>query len=233
MQNRIPHEGKDGVVLGLETVEQQERLYGKLRRELEADVMDALEDERMFEICVNADDRNGGLDDDLQQRLAAGLLDGSHLVLHRLAVVLLNVAEVDDHVDLIGALGHGEGGLGGLDGRGVGAGGEAADGGDPEAVGRLQRQLVRTDAHGQDPQTTPSTKSENQKSEFIKALLYIHYGADVAEKPRSHVHDPNQSGRSRDGKIQKDFELHGLVKHLPSGKTLENWLKGIELDTQD
>lgn len=81
--------------------------------------------------------------------------------------------------------------------------------------------------------TTPSTKSENQKSEFIKALLYIHYGADVAEKPRSHVHDPNQSGRSRDGKIQKDFELHGLVKHLPSGKTLENWLKGIELDTQD
>lgn len=57
VQNRIPHEGKDGVVLGLETVEQQERLYGKLRRELGADVMDALEDERTLEICVNADGR--------------------------------------------------------------------------------------------------------------------------------------------------------------------------------
>lgn len=78
-----------------------------------------------------------------------------------------------------------------------------------------------------------STKSENKQKEFIKALLYIHYGVYVAEKPRSHIYDPNMSERSRDGKIQKDFELHGLVKHLPSGKTLENWLKGIELDTQD
>ena len=43
--------------MGLETVEQQERLYGKLRRELGADVMDALEDERTLEICVNADGR--------------------------------------------------------------------------------------------------------------------------------------------------------------------------------
>jgi len=57
VQNLIPHEGKDGVVLGLETVEQQERLYGKLRRELGADVMDVLEDERTLEICVNADGR--------------------------------------------------------------------------------------------------------------------------------------------------------------------------------
>ena len=40
--------------MGLETVEQQERLYGKLRRELGADVMDVLEDERTLEICVNA-----------------------------------------------------------------------------------------------------------------------------------------------------------------------------------
>ncbi|MDO9655802.1 hypothetical protein [Glaesserella parasuis] len=78
-----------------------------------------------------------------------------------------------------------------------------------------------------------STKSENKQKEFIKALLYIHYGAEVAEKPRSHIYDPNMSKKSRDGKIQKDFELHGLEKHLPSGKTLENWLKGIELDTQD
>lgn len=54
---RAKLQGKDCVVLGLETVEQQERLYGKLRRELGADVMDALEDERTLEICVNADGR--------------------------------------------------------------------------------------------------------------------------------------------------------------------------------
>ncbi|MDP0025768.1 hypothetical protein Q7301_02425 [Glaesserella parasuis] len=78
-----------------------------------------------------------------------------------------------------------------------------------------------------------SSNSRNKKNAFIKSLLYIHYGAEVAEKPRSHIYDPNMSEKSRDGKIQKDFELHGLAKHLPSGKTLENWLKGIELDTQD
>lgn len=78
-----------------------------------------------------------------------------------------------------------------------------------------------------------SSNSRNKKNAFIKSLLYIHYGADVAENPRPYISDPNQSKKSRDGKIQIDFELHGLEKHLPSAKTLENWLKGIELDIQD
>lgn len=78
-----------------------------------------------------------------------------------------------------------------------------------------------------------STKSENKKNEFIKALLHIHYGGDIAENPRPHIYDPNMSEKSRNGVIQKEFELHGLEKHLPSGKTLKNWVTGIELDTKN
>lgn len=75
-----------------------------------------------------------------------------------------------------------------------------------------------------------SAKSENKKNAFIKSLLKIHYGEEVAENPRAHIYDPNMSEKSRDGKIQKDFELHGLTKHLPTGKTLKNWVDSVELD---
>ncbi|OFQ17823.1 MULTISPECIES: hypothetical protein [Haemophilus] len=75
-----------------------------------------------------------------------------------------------------------------------------------------------------------STASENKKNEFIKALLQIKYGAAVAENPRPHVYDPNDSDKGKDGVIQKDFELSGLTKHLPSGKTLKNWVSSVELD---
>lgn len=75
-----------------------------------------------------------------------------------------------------------------------------------------------------------STASENKKNEFIKALLQIKYGAAVAENPRPHVYDPNDSEKGKDGVIQRDFELKGLTKHLPSGKTLKNWVSSVELD---
>ena len=75
-----------------------------------------------------------------------------------------------------------------------------------------------------------STASETKKNEFIKALLQIKYGAAVAENPRPHVYDPNDSDKGKDGVIQKDFELSGLTKHLPSGKTLKNWVSSVELD---
>ena len=75
-----------------------------------------------------------------------------------------------------------------------------------------------------------STASENKKNEFIKALLQIKYGAAVAENPRPHVYDPNVSNKGKDGVIQRDFESKGLTKHLPSGKTLKNWVSSVELD---
>jgi len=75
-----------------------------------------------------------------------------------------------------------------------------------------------------------STASENKKNEFIKALLKIKYGAEVAENPRPHVYDPNDSEKGKDGVIQRDFEVKGLTKHLPSGKTLKNWVSSVELE---
>ncbi|WP_109059166.1 SlyX protein [Aggregatibacter aphrophilus] len=75
-----------------------------------------------------------------------------------------------------------------------------------------------------------STASENKKNEFIKALLKIKYGAEVAENPRPHVYDPNVSNKGKDSVIQRDFESKGLTKHLPSGKTLKNWVSSVELD---
>lgn len=75
-----------------------------------------------------------------------------------------------------------------------------------------------------------STASENKKNEFIKALLQIKYGVEVAENPRPHVYDPNVSNKGKDGVIQRDFESKGLTKHLPSGKTLKNWVSSVELD---
>ncbi|QGM80710.1 hypothetical protein [Otariodibacter oris] len=79
----------------------------------------------------------------------------------------------------------------------------------------------------------PSPASDNKKNAFIKSLLYIHYGEKIAENPRPHVHDPNSSPISANGAIQRSFDENGLSKHLPTGKTLLNWVKGIELDIKE
>ena len=89
----------------------------------------------------------GGLDDDLEDGAPAGLAHAADVGLDGVGVTFLDEAEVDDHVDLLGALGQGVGGLGGLDGGGVGAGGEAADGGHVQVVGYVHRQEARGDAH--------------------------------------------------------------------------------------
>ena len=101
----------------------------------------------------------------------------------------------------------------------------------------LQEKLIEKEriiAEFKDKATNPmggkSTASENKKNEFIKALLQIKYGEEVAENPRPHVYDPNVSNKGKDGVIQKDFELKGLTKHLPSGRTLQNWVSSVELD---
>jgi len=89
----------------------------------------------------------GGLDDDLEDGAPAGLAHAADVGLDGVDVTFLDEAEVDDHVDLLGALGQGVGGLGGFDGGGVGAGGEAADGGHVQVVGHVHRQEARGDAH--------------------------------------------------------------------------------------
>lgn len=77
---------------------------------------------------------------------------------------------------------------------------------------------------------TGSKASDNKKNAFIKSLLYIHYGSEVAENPRSHIYDPNSSDKGMNGRIQVDFDRNGLAKHLPTGRTINDWVKTIELD---
>ena len=89
----------------------------------------------------------GGLDDDLEDGAPAGLAHAADVGLDGVGVTVLDEAEVDDHVDLLGALGQGVGGLGGLDGGGVGTGGEAADSSHVQVVGYVHRQEARGDAH--------------------------------------------------------------------------------------
>lgn len=91
-------------------------------------------------------------------------------------------------------------------------------------IEELQKQIEKNS------KVKKSTASENKKNEFIKALLQIKYGAEVAENPRPHVYDPNDSYKGKDGVIQRDFESKGLTKHFPSGKTLKSWVSSVELD---
>lgn len=64
-----------------------------------------------------------------------------------------------------------------------------------------------------------SKKTENAQAKFIKNLLVLMYGENVANNPRKHI----------DGKmaqIRADLELKDL--HCPSGVTVENWLSDID-----
>ncbi|HBL7133889.1 TPA: hypothetical protein LSW83_004075 [Serratia marcescens] len=59
------------------------------------------------------------------------------------------------------------------------------------------------------------------RAALIKALIAIHYGADLAEKPRAFFDN-------KDSEIRKDFESKGIT--LPSGKTIEGWLSGVDIN---
>ncbi|WP_048736256.1 hypothetical protein [Necropsobacter massiliensis] len=105
---------------------------------------------------------------------------------------------------------------------------------DSESILELENQLAEKDKiieelREQLQQKPNNTASDNKKNAFIKSLLFIHYGEQVAENPRPYIYDPNSSEKSKDGVIQKSFELSGLDKHLPSGRTLQNWIKSVDL----
>ncbi len=51
-------------------------------------------------------------------------------------------------------------------------------------------------------------------------MLYIHYGSDVADNPRTFFDSLNSE-------IKRDFDIKGI--DLPSGKTIANWLKGVDI----
>ncbi|AOR63216.1 hypothetical protein IG605_019240 [Pectobacterium quasiaquaticum] len=72
--------------------------------------------------------------------------------------------------------------------------------------------LYADDAH--------STKTINLRTQFIKSLLRIHYGNEVAEKPRRFL-DGNDSD------IRKDFKNLNII--APSGKTVQGWVNEVDI----
>lgn len=67
-------------------------------------------------------------------------------------------------------------------------------------------------------QLTPkktSTKTKNSQAEFIRNLITIHYGEDIANNIRNELDNPNSD-------ISIDFQNKGLQP--VAGKTLNNWI---------
>ncbi|MDO9956872.1 hypothetical protein Q7471_08910 [Glaesserella parasuis] len=59
------------------------------------------------------------------------------------------------------------------------------------------------------------TKTLNTQAEFIRNLITIHYGEDIANNIRNQLDDPNSD-------ISKDFDNKALK--APSGKTVDRWI---------
>jgi len=86
--------------------------------------------------------QQAGLDDDLEDAALAGGLDGSDLVFELVPLPVLDPAEIDDHVDLVRAVGDGVGGLEALDGGRRIAVREADDGADGHFVAQIVLRLA-------------------------------------------------------------------------------------------
>lgn len=101
-----------------------------------------------------------------------------------------------------------------------------------EQIKQLENQLNKTNSTILEK--AQSAKTNNAMSRFIKALLFVHYGADVAENPRKHIaeNDSTQGTKYSNGKIQQDFDRLGYDVGL-SGRTLQNWLDGVPLPKEN
>lgn len=69
-----------------------------------------------------------------------------------------------------------------------------------------------------------STKTINSRAQFIKSLLHIHYGDDVAKSPRRFL-------ESKDSEINKDFKKQNIK--APSGRAAQSWVDEVEIPFDD
>ncbi|WP_224717764.1 hypothetical protein [Pectobacterium versatile] len=65
-----------------------------------------------------------------------------------------------------------------------------------------------------------STKTINMRTQFIKSLLRIHYGNEVAENPRRFL-------ERNDSDISKDFKNLNII--APSGKAVQGWVNEVDI----
>ncbi|KMK50518.1 hypothetical protein RO21_11295 [[Actinobacillus] muris] len=67
------------------------------------------------------------------------------------------------------------------------------------------------------PNKVSNNKTINTQAEFIRNLISVTYGEDVANNIRKHLDNPQSE-------ISRDFETKGLT--APSGKTVDKWING-------
>ncbi|WP_324005692.1 hypothetical protein RFF20_07235 [Pasteurella multocida] len=101
-------------------------------------------------------------------------------------------------------------------------------------IEELQKQITELEKELQDRKNEgKNTQKIDKRNLFIKYLLAVNYGEDVANNPRSHIleNDTTQGVKYANGAIQKSFELKGY-KVPVSGRTLNEWTKDIKLTKQ-
>ena len=76
----------------------------------------------------------------------------------------------------------------------------------------------------------PAPKTVNAQAKFIKALIIANYGDGIAKNVRWNI-DTENTDKNEIGKIRQHFQTKGLGNILPDGKTVYNWIKNIELDS--
>lgn len=69
-----------------------------------------------------------------------------------------------------------------------------------------------------------NAKTTNKQAQFIKSLLRIHYGEDVAESPRRFL-------EKKDSEISMDFQKMDIVP--PSGKAVQSWTEMVDIPFAD
>lgn len=84
---------------------------------------------------------------------------------------------------------------------------------------RLRSIANYEDAIPQEYGEESNQKTKNYRAMFIKRLLQVCYGDDVANNPRKFIENPRSE-------ISIAFGKHGI--QLPSGKAIENWLKDVD-----
>ncbi|MDT7097324.1 hypothetical protein [Citrobacter amalonaticus] len=65
-----------------------------------------------------------------------------------------------------------------------------------------------------------SPKTLNLQAQFIKSLLHIHYGDDVAQSPRRFL-------EKKESEISMDFYKLGITH--PSGKAVQSWIEMVDI----
>ncbi|KFK93813.1 hypothetical protein [Serratia sp. Ag1] len=87
-------------------------------------------------------------------------------------------------------------------------------------LGNISSRIANEVTHNKEE----NTKTTNSRAQFIKSLLHIHYGSDVAESPRRFLEQNNSI-------IIDDFRKMNIKP--PSGKSVQAWIEMVDIPFND